>query len=479
MAAVAGGNAADGFSVAAALLMFLLAAWAVHPLLGLHLTVFATLVADSVTLVWYPMIKNFSSRESILFVYDRLTFSPIDVTLGFAMACLLVRRIATGQPLVRGPLLRPLLTFTGFVLFGFVYGLARGGDSRVAVFEVRPLLYLPMVYLLASNICRDARQFRQLWWTAIAAIFCQSLASLNYYTKLGDDTKATMESLGEHGAAVGMSLLLVLLIAWSAFRGCSKRGRLALVVMTIPVGWVFFLSNRRAAVVGLLAGVIMLSVILFWRQPKTFWKFAPVAALVLVVYTALFWNSTSTGGFPAQAIKSAVAPGSVSTRDQNSDIYRQLENKDLNFTIRQSKLLGTGFGKPFLQPFGLPDISSNFEFHNYIPHNSILWIWLQTGFFGFVAMFYLFARSLMIGAAKIRSLRDGPEVVVVGMAAIFITMYAVFAYVDIAWDARNMVLLGMAFATIAHYPSHRGAGSGDAIREGGASEGMLTARAPM
>ena len=31
-------------------------------------------------------------------------------------------------------------------------------------------------------------------------------------------------------------------------------------------------------------------------------------------------------------------------------------------------------------------------------------------------------------------------------------MYAVFAYVDIAWDARGTVLLGFAFAMCANFP---------------------------
>jgi hypothetical protein len=31
-------------------------------------------------------------------------------------------------------------------------------------------------------------------------------------------------------------------------------------------------------------------------------------------------------------------------------------------------------------------------------------------------------------------------------------MYSVFTYVDIAWDARNMVLLGVALALSANFP---------------------------
>jgi O-antigen ligase len=449
---VAWRTAPGWISVAAALLLIVLGAWAVRPLVALHLTVFFLLVGDSVTAPWYPMAKNFSSRESILFVTDRLTFSPIDLTLGFALACLLLRRVANQLPLVKGPLLRPLLVFTGFVVLGFVYGTARGGSSRVAVFEVRPLLYLPIVYVLASNLCRTAAQYRRLLWTAMGAVLCNSLLSLNFYGGLSHSAKSALESLGEHGAGVGMNTLFVLLIGTCLLRGSSTRNRCVLILMALPVGWVYFLSNRRAAVIGLLAGLALLSVILFWRQPRTFWKAVPIVSILLVGYVAAFWNSKSSAAFPAQAVKSVVSPNSLSARDQSSDLYRQIENNDLNFTIRQTKLMGVGFGNQFYQPYPLPDISSNFEFHGYIPHNSILWIWLQTGFAGFVAMMYLLGRALMVGASKIRRASDGPDIMAVTAAALFIAMYSVFAYVDIAWDARNMVLLGVALALCANFP---------------------------
>jgi O-antigen ligase len=449
---VAWRRAPGWISVAAALLLLLLGAWAVRPLVALHLTLFFVLVSDSVTAAWYPMAKNFSSGESILYLSDRLTFSPLDVTLAFAMACLLVRRVATHVPLVKGPLLRPLLVFTGFVVLGVLYGIARGGDTRVAVFEVRPLLYLPMVYVLASNLCSTAGQYRRLLWTAMAAVVSNSLLSLSYYTGLSHGRQTSLESLGEHGSAVGMNTLFVLLIGTCLLRGCSARSRCVLILVTLPVGWVYFLSNRRAAVVGLLAGLALFSVVLFWRQRRTFWKVVPIVSVLVAAYVAAFWNSKSGAAFPAQAIKSVISPNSLSARDQSSDLYRQIENNDLNFTIRQTKLMGVGFGNPFYQPFPLPDLGTGFEFRNFIPHNSILWIWLQTGFSGFVAMMYLLGRAMMVGASKIRRLTDGPNVVVVTTAALFIAMYSVFTYVDIAWDARNMVLLGVALALCANFP---------------------------
>jgi hypothetical protein len=146
-----------------------------------------------------------------------------------------------------------------------------------------------------------------------------------------------------------------------------------------------------------------------------------------------------------------IAPGSISVRDQGSDQYRQIENFDLNFTIRSSRVLGLGFGQEFLRPVPLPDISF-YEFYRYIPHNSILWIWIQAGLLGFVSLFFLFGRALALGARKARHITEYGDFVVVLSSAMFVLMYAIFAYVDIAWYSRDTMFLGFCFAVCSNFP---------------------------
>ena len=130
----------------------------------------------------------------------------------------------------------------------------------------------------------------------------------------------------------------------------------------------------------------------------------------------------------------------------------RMRDSDLNFTIRQAPLTGLGFGHPFSQPTPLPDISF-YEFYRYIPHNSVLYIWIQTGFFGFMSMFFLFGRAMALAGRKLRDFTNPDDVIVVAVGATFVLMYAIFAYVDIAWDARGTVFLGLAFAICANFPS--------------------------
>src|SRR5215207_766815 len=60
-------------AVAFLMLLIACAAAIVRPITGVYVSVFFTLVGDSSTAPWWPFIKNFSSRESLMYVADGLS----------------------------------------------------------------------------------------------------------------------------------------------------------------------------------------------------------------------------------------------------------------------------------------------------------------------------------------------------------------------------------------------------------------------
>ena len=141
-----------------------------------------------------------------------------------------------------------------------------------------------------------------------------------------------------------------------------------------------------------------------------------------------------------------ISPTQVSAADQGSDVYRQMENFDTSATIHAKPITGLGFGHKFYRPVQLPDISKFFPFFEYIPHNSVLWIWIKAGIGGFVAMFFLFGAATRAGVRSTILLARGRSCALAFAAVAYVVMYFVFAYVDIAWDMRSMVCLAIAFA---------------------------------
>lgn len=447
IAAVARRRVTEPFlGVSLALILLLLTGWLVRPRVTLYATLFLTAVSDIVTVWWFPFVKNLSSRESISFVADALTISPLEISLYLGVVISMMRRFARTRTLFpKTALTWPLLIFTGFVAYGFMRGIQGGGNLRIAVIEGRALFYILLVFIIAVNECTEHRHFRGALVAVLAGVVVQSVLSFQYLGHIDAATRATLESLNEHGSALAQNLMIVTLIAFVLMKAKAPILKLALIVGAIPTVYVYFVSQRRAGVAALLVAGAFVAIALFWRRRRAFWLITPFVALLLTGYSLAFWNSESSLGFPAQAIKTIVAPDQASAEDQSSDLYRTVEAYDLNFTIRQAPLTGLGFGQAFYRPVQLANIDV-FGLNAYMPHNSVLWIWIKTGFGGFAAMFYLFGKSVMLGADRVRRGAQPIEVATMLSAACFAAMFMVYSYVDVSWDARNCVFLGLALA---------------------------------
>jgi hypothetical protein len=463
---IASGSAPHPFALALLLMIIGIGAVLVRPVFGIYVIVFLTLIGDNATAPWYPFAKNMSSRESIFFIGDAVIISPLEVFLFVTViAWLLNYQDRVGRHFRRGALLYPLMAFTLFVLYGYVQGMRTGGDRNVALWEMRPLLYVPLFYVLITQLLTTRQQYIRLFMVAMGAVFLHAVFAINYFRGLPAVERAELESLGEHGASIHIDALLLLVLALMLIKGCPPRLRVGMLLLAIPCLVAYGMAERRAAVVALSVGVVMLSIIIHRRNRRAFWWFVPTVAVVTTLYLGAFWGAQGMLGFPAQAIKSVIAPGQLSEADRSSDLYRQFERFNIWYTIRSDPLRGLGFGRQFYQPIPLPDISF-FVFWQYLPHNSILWVWIKTGYFGFVAMLYLFARTVQRGAITVARLTDPVQLAFAIAALGYVVMYIVFAYVDIAWDARATIFLAFAMAWCGDFikleaTEDRGAGRDD------------------
>jgi hypothetical protein len=419
-----------------------------RPVTGLYLMVFLAVIGDTLASPWYPFTKNLSSLESVLYVSDQAIFSPFEICLVALVLAWFLQMMKTRQWVFHhGRLLRPILVFAAFVAFGLVFGLARGGNSNVALWQARPLLYVPVVYILLTNLLRRRGQYVRLYWLIMIAISINGIFALLYYRGLSAAARDAAESFVQHGAAVGMNTMFILIGALWMYPKTSRWARLLLPVAAIPVVAAYLFSQRRAGFIALLLGAVVLAAMLYTTNRRAFWRIVPAATLVLTAFIGVFWNNQGSLGFPSQAVKSVIAPGQLEAKDQSSDLYRKIENYDLVYTIRSNPLTGTGFGQPFQRPLPLPDISF-YVFYEFVPHNSVLFLWVNLGIGGLMAGVYLIGRTLSTGAFAALHARPGNEAAITVAAVAFVMMFAMFAYVDIAWDAQNMVLLAVAMAQI-------------------------------
>ncbi len=447
---VAFGTAPTGTSLAFAGLALTCIAGIAHPFIGVYVIVFVTLVGDAATMTWWPFAKNFSASESIMYVSDSMIFSPLEVLMVATAGSFFLQRLEDPTwRFRRGRLMWPILVFTLFLCYGFANGVGRGGDMRTAIFEARSIFYILFMYLLVTNLLTTRRQYLGLLMVALVAVSIQSIFSLSFYRGLTPLEREETTDLAQHTATVHMNVLFAFLFALLLLKG-SRRLIWTVLVLAIPVTWAYLLSQRRAAMISLIVGVLMLMIVLWFKRRRAFWTFTPISVLFGTAFVAATWNATGALGLASTSVKSVIAPDELGAEEESSNLYRVIESFDLWFTIRSAPLTGRGFGQPFLMPIPLPDISF-VEFWQFIPHNSILYIWIKLGFLGFAAMFFMFLRGVQSGARSVLAVRTGDDVATVFAGLASVVMFIVFAYVDIAWDARSTVFLGVAFALCADF----------------------------
>lgn len=462
------------FHAAAMLIFILLAILAlVRPAFALGATIVLTLIGDQRAMPWWPADKNLSSAESVLYTADGLTVKPLELMLMAVIFVVVVnqwlgerRRRSDDDPTADDrrldTLRRPVAVFTGAVILGLLWGLGRGGELVIGIFDATPLLYIPLVYRAATSLFTSVTHYRRLLVGILVALTIEGTHGLIMLDQLRM-TIQDGDSPINHTAALHMNLLFLTFVAALLF-GTRLRGkRMILLLASAPTMVLYLEAERRAAIVAFIIGGILLGIGLFYRNRMKFTLIVPVLALVGVAYIGALWNSTSPIAFPAQAVKTVISPESAGDADSSSDLYRDIENFNLQYTVRTNPLLGIGFGQPFFQPIPLPDISF-FEFSAYIPHNSVYGLWLKTGYVGLASYVYLIGTGVAMGiAAALRYKRPDDAAMVLVFTA-YMPMTLVLNFVEISFDAPTTVLLGVCLA-LAGSAAHLSGGPADEVDE--------------
>lgn len=416
----------------------------VQPRYGLYLIIAFSLIGDWMMWPEYPFLKNFSSEESWFFLHNRLIFNPLETYLVAILVSWLAQDLARRRFAFRGgPLFGPLMVFIACVTVMLGYGLLRSGNANVALWEVRPIYHLALVFVLAANLIRTRRHVNVLLWTLLISIAVRGLIGVIYvYTVLGGSL-ADQERIGSHAMSIFFDSVFVMTIGAFLFREHLQK-RLWLVLLLPPIVFSFFANQRRAGFIALGIALVMLGIVLFYTRRRLFWRVVPVALMLGLLYMGVFWNSSNPIGFGAKALRSVI--GLADARDAQSNAYRDIENANIIYTIRSAPQ-GLGFGQKFYIIFPMADISF-FEWWEYITHNAVLWIWMKAGVWGFVSMLTLIGTTLIVGAQSIRKMPDGVLRNTAVTFTLYLMMHFVYTYVDMAWETQSMVYVGTAMGVL-------------------------------
>ena len=273
-------------------------------------------------------------------------------------------------------------------------GLGTGGDFKIALQEIRPQVYIGLVYLMAVNLVTDRRQIEHfLWMTAICLAIKGALYTFRQYVTL-QGLPLPDQGVGSHEEAFlfdGFFLLLMTLLLSGTHPKLQR-----FMLMTLPLVALGYLStNRRAGT----AALAVLMPVFFLAAYQALPQRRRLVVGVGIAFTIAFRpvlsgdSKTASGSFalPARSIKSQFQPDA---RDASSNAYRDAENEDQYATIKSAPL-GYGYGKHFIHAVPIADISNFYAWWDLIPHNQILWVWMRTGFEGFVAFWVMISACVI------------------------------------------------------------------------------------
>lgn len=379
-----------------------------------------------------------------------LLFSGMDVALLLFALLWAVRRMA-GSPIdLRGhvppapPLRRAALVCLAAIFAMWGWGMLGGGFSfSNSLWQIFRLVYLPAVFLLFCAALRGPVDGRALGIALIAAALLRACVAI-YVRHLFPDTEAVAHATTHADSMLFANAFALLLIL---FFERPDRRHLGLLALTLPVLTLGIVANnRRLAWVEL--GVCLLVLYVITPMTRLKRRFAQAIVLmipVLLVYVAAGWNQQSGIFAPVRTLRSV-----VDSKADTSTMWRDLENYNLYFTIRNNPVVGMGLGHEYVEAIHLPDISSGYSLYRYAPHNSILGLFAYTGAAGFAAIWMILPLGIFFAVRCYRR-AESPRDRIAALTCISVLVtYILHCYGDMGLGTFTSVFtVGAALALIA------------------------------
>jgi hypothetical protein len=341
---------------------------------------------------------------------------------------------------------RPVLLFGVALAFGIAHGALADGNYDFVLWEARYLVSMTVAYVLAANTIRTTGHVRTL---ETIVFLCAGLFAVEgLWRKFALIDVGALGTIPEawyaHEDVVIWGMFIMLVCLQQIFGG-PRWQRILGPPLALLTTYTMLISERRAGIIAVIVAMGALSAALFVVKRKAFFAFAMPVIIIGAIYMPLFWNSTSTLGQAARAVRSISDPD---PRDAASNAWRDIEAINVRATILSQPLTGVGFGMPFYQVVYEPDISF-FGFWNYEAHHNVLWVWLKTGAIGFVAFFIIVIGGIARSVWLARTLQKAELRVFAMLTMSTIIMSLVFCYVDIGLaGSRIPLILGMTLGTV-------------------------------
>lgn len=377
-----------------------------------------------------------------------LRFSGLDLIFSGLLFMLSLRRYIGGRR--RDELPTPSALYFGLMLSFLtlvwleIYGLAHGGDFKNSLWQIRQMLWMPLVTFIFSMTLRGSADLKTLATSIlVSAVIKVFFGAYYYYMVARPAGNYKPHYCLTHSDTVLFVTALYVLVAM--YWEMRSRFTLLLNLIIQPLIWFGIqINNRRLAYASFLMGAAFMFSIVQGPVKKRIMRVVFVIAPVLVPYVAVGWNSSSAIFTPVKSISS------MFSKEDSSTLSRVVENDNLVRTFQQQPIIGSGFGHPYDEQTVGDSIADAFALYRYIGHNTILWLWSLAGLVGFTGVWLVYPIAVFLTVRSYRFARKKEQraAALVVLGVLVAGMFQAWGDMGlVSWITTLLVAMGMAVAS--------------------------------
>lgn len=307
---------------------------------------------------------------------------------------------AGGKKTQVAPMRKALFLSLATLVFGFLYGVARGGSAWAGSWQIYLLLSGVLFSFSAAAVFRTPADLMVLMKAMMAAAAYRAVMCWAFYLFYIHPMLYVQqpEYLTSHDDTVLWVTAILILIVRLLEKGTFLQRVGDVLFLALLVGAILF-NQRRLAWVSLAMGLAVIMALLpkKGRARRRALRSAAVIGPILATYAIVGWGRKETIFKPLQSF------ATVSTTEDASTKARNAENMGLIVTSQKSNsLLGTGWGHPYFEYTNKYSIAQYFPLWQYVPHNSVLGFLAFSGALGFFGYWLAFPTAMFLNARVAR-----------------------------------------------------------------------------
>jgi len=374
---------------------------------------------------------------------DALRVSALELLTGGLLLLLVVRKLLgdrlddpTNLGAVPNPMKVAFAVYFAAMVWLEVYGLARGGDFRNSLWQIRQLFWLPLLGVLFGHALKTTGARVALLRIVMVVAWVRCLLGIYFVNVIAKPRGLEIEYAMTHSDAI--LSVVAMLIGLAALVERLSIGHVVMNLLLQPVlVWGLLVNDRRIALVALACGALTLVLL----GPPMLKRLLKRSLLVMVpvgmLYVAIGWHSSAAIFGPVATLR-----GMSSSEDVSSQT-RDIENYNLIQTLKAHPILGSGFGHEYNEVVQAYRVDSVFAQYRFIAHNSVLWLLSIAGWLGFSAVWAVFPVGVLVAIGVHRASTTPVDRIVA-----FATVAAILSLVVQAWgDMGLQSWMGMLVVT--------------------------------